>query len=339
MKLLKKVLITLVVIIALAVIAAYFLPRKVKVQRSLAINAPAELVFEQINTLKNWEKWSPWHKLDPSMKLTYEGPGSGQGASYSWESNQENVGKGKLTILASMPFDSIATSMDFMENGVAVGGYKLSQTDSGLVLTWSMESDMGMNPIGRWFGLLMDDMIGADFEKGLASIKQIAESTPAEPKEPEVKVEETTTASQNVLTVKDSATSVAEVTAKLGPAYAEIMEQIGKNGANQVAPVFAMYHHWSKDKIVFEAGIPVDKAIKPDAKSRVKAWEMQGVNAVVADHYGDYSNLEKTHMKIDEYIKKNGKTVTGAPWESYVTDPGKEPDASKWLTKVYYPVQ
>lgn len=339
MKLLKKVSIAIAIIIALLVIIAYFLPQKVTVKRSLAINAPAEVVFEQINTLKNWEKWSPWHKLDPSMKLTYEGPESGQGASYSWDSQQENVGKGKLTILASIPFDSIATSMDFMENGVAVGGYKLANTDSGLVLTWSMESDMGMNPLARWFGLLMDGMIGSDFEKGLAAIKEIAESTPVKPKEPEVKIEETITASQYVVTMKDSASSVAEVTAKLGPAYAEIGKQVTKNGASQAGPVFAIYHAWSKDKIVFEAGIPVDKMIKPDAGSKVSAWEMQGMNVVVADHYGDYNNLEKTHKKIDEYLQKNGKKVAGSPWESYITDPGQEPDASKWLTKIYYPVQ
>ena len=32
------------------------------------------MVYDQVNTLKNWENWSPWHKIDKGMKLTYSGP-------------------------------------------------------------------------------------------------------------------------------------------------------------------------------------------------------------------------------------------------------------------------
>ena len=339
MKILKRILLTLVIIIGLAVIVAFFLPRKVKVQRSIVINAPVEVVFEQVNTLKNWEKWSPWHKLDTAMKITYEGPASGAGASYTWASNHEHVGNGKLTIESSVAYDSITTITDFMENGIATGLYTFTKSDSGVLVTWYIISDMGMNPIGRWFGLAMDGMVGPDFEKGLASIKQIAESTPAAAAAPEVKIEEITLGSQVVLTIKDSANSVPELSAKFGPMFAEILEQIGKGGASQAGPVFVIYHSFTPEKIVFEAGIPADKMVKPDAKGRAKAWEMPGGKVVVADHYGDYSTLEKTHMQIDEYIKSNGKTVTGAPWESYVGDPSVVTDVTKLLTKVYYPVQ
>ena len=102
-------------IIIVLLVASFFLPKHIHIERSVFIKAPAEVVFNQINVLKNWEEWSPWHQIDTTMLITYTGPEGGIGSAYEWKSDNRNAGKGKLTILYSHAYDTIATEMDFME--------------------------------------------------------------------------------------------------------------------------------------------------------------------------------------------------------------------------------
>jgi hypothetical protein len=176
MKTLKKAGLGLLILIVALAAVGFLLPRQVHVERSLAMKAPPAAIFTQINTLRNWPQWSPWHSLDPQMKLVYTGPAEGAGAAYSWTSDNSNVGNGTLTITGSQPFDRIDTSMDFQENGQATSTYLLRPTAGGTQVTWTMDSDMGANPAARYIGLMMDNMVGSDFEKGLASLKKIVEA-------------------------------------------------------------------------------------------------------------------------------------------------------------------
>ncbi len=171
----KKILLGLLGIIVLLVIVSFFLPREVHVERSIVINAPQEIAFEQVNTLKNWENWSPWNELDPNMSIVYSGPESGTGAMYTWEGN-DKVGKGNLKITNSEPFNRVETDLDFMEQGVAKGYYTFEPVEGNTKVTWGFDSDMGMNPIGRYMGLMMETFLGPDFEKGLSNMKIAAES-------------------------------------------------------------------------------------------------------------------------------------------------------------------
>ena len=175
MKLLKKLFLIFLALIAILLLIALFLPSKVRVERSLVIGTSPVKIFEQINVLTNWEKWSPWHKLDPNMKLQYSGPPAGEGAKYAWQSQQHNVGNGTLTISKSVTNELLETAMHF-DDGDGTGVFKLEKNQNATRVVWSMETDMGKNPIGRYVGLMMDKMVGPDFEKGLNNLKAICEA-------------------------------------------------------------------------------------------------------------------------------------------------------------------
>jgi hypothetical protein len=53
-------------------------------------------------TLRKWEAWSPWAKLDPTAKSTLEGPSAGVGAVFAWSGNNQ-IGEGRMTITDSRP--------------------------------------------------------------------------------------------------------------------------------------------------------------------------------------------------------------------------------------------
>lgn len=173
MRFIKKLLAFLLILILILLIVGFLLPEKVQVERSMIMNAPPEIVFNQINTTRAWESWSPWHEQDPDIELTYFGPPTGVGAGYEWKSKV--VGNGRLTITESIPYSLVATDLDFLEKGRATGGYILDSVSGGTRVTWAMEADMGWNPISRYFGLFMDIMIGHEFEKGLNNLRRQVE--------------------------------------------------------------------------------------------------------------------------------------------------------------------
>ena len=173
MKILKIVGIVIISILILLLIISFFLPSKVQVERSIEIDAPQETIFAQVNSLKNWEHWSPWELNDPNMESTFSGPDRGVGAIHQWESEQS--GNGKQEITESNHPDLIRTKLDFGEQGSAESYWHFEKQNGKTRVTWGMTSDMGQNPVGKYIGLMMDSMIGNDYEEGLNNLKDHTE--------------------------------------------------------------------------------------------------------------------------------------------------------------------
>jgi hypothetical protein len=174
----KRILIGLVVVVGAVLIYASTRPNTYHVERATKIDAPATVVFSQLEDFKAWGAWSPWEKLDPNMKKTYDGPPKGIGASYAWEGNNK-VGAGKMTIKDAKAPTSISYELQFIKpfNAVAATTFTLApEGDKATRATWAMD---GQNTfIGKVFGLFMnmDKAIGADFERGLAGLKTVSET-------------------------------------------------------------------------------------------------------------------------------------------------------------------
>jgi len=176
----KKILLLALVVIVLGVgifaVVVAMQPSHYRVERSATMNAPAQVVFNQVNDFHKWDAWSPWAKLDPNMKTSFEGAPAGTGAIYNWTGNSD-VGEGRMTITDSKPADLIKIKLDFIKPFAATNATVFSFKPQGnqTAVTWTMDGDN--NFIGKAFCLFMnmDKMVGADFEKGLGQMKAVAE--------------------------------------------------------------------------------------------------------------------------------------------------------------------
>jgi uncharacterized protein YndB with AHSA1/START domain len=92
-------------------IYAATLPKEFSVSRSIAINAPPEKIFPLINDLKRFNEWNPFAKQDPTIVITYDGPQSGKGAGYSWDSKGK-AGKGSSGITDASPPSRVNMRLD-----------------------------------------------------------------------------------------------------------------------------------------------------------------------------------------------------------------------------------
>jgi len=174
--LLRKVFYGLLIALAALVLIAYLLPRKVHVERAVQIASPPEVVFVLVNSFKRYNEYSPWYDLDPNAAYTYSGPESGVGARMAWVSQDPSVGTGAQEIVASERPRLVRTRLDF-DAGQADAMWTIVPVDGGSQVTWAFDSDLGLNPVTRYMGLLIDRFVGKDYEKGLAKLRQVAEAT------------------------------------------------------------------------------------------------------------------------------------------------------------------
>ncbi|HTS80977.1 MAG TPA: SRPBCC family protein [Myxococcaceae bacterium] len=174
---LRKVLIGLGAVIVVLLIVIATRPSSFRVERSTRIAAPPDAVFGLVNDLHAWDRWSPWAKLDPSMKVTYGGPPAGLGATYHWTGN-DKVGEGKMLITESRPAEKVALRLEFLKPMASVNqvDFSLRPQGGGTQVSWAMGGPLDF--MGKAMDLVvgMDAMIGKDFEKGLSSLRTESEA-------------------------------------------------------------------------------------------------------------------------------------------------------------------
>ncbi len=171
----KKILIAFIALIAIAVGVVALQPGTYRVERSKIMAAPPQVVFEQVNDFHHWEAWSPWAKLDPAAKNSFEGPDSGKGAIFRWAGNKD-VGEGSMTILESRPNEFIRLQLDFIKpfKSTAMVEFRFEPHDAGSDVYWIMSGNKNFISKAVCMFSSMDKMVGGDFERGLANMEKAA---------------------------------------------------------------------------------------------------------------------------------------------------------------------
>lgn len=173
-------LITILIAVAVAILALVgFIasrPNEFRITRSATITAPLAQVFERVNDFDHWQAWSPWARMDPNAKNSFEGTPSGVGAIFHWEGNNK-VGEGGMTILESWQPERIRIQLDFLKPFKATNAveFTFAPEGDGTLVTWSMSGRA--NFMNKAFTLVMgcDKMIGGQFEQGLANLNAVCQ--------------------------------------------------------------------------------------------------------------------------------------------------------------------
>lgn len=333
MKTLKKVLYWFAGILALLVVFSFILPKTYKVERNTFIKSNPEIIYSLVSNFQQWHLWVAWTKeVDSTVIFELNGPTAQVGASWKW--NGEILGKGEMILTELEPPRLVAYDLAFDEGKYRSKGKLVieSQADS-VKVSWFDEGDLGYNPISRYMGLLMDRMMGPDFEKGLAKLKTVAESRKDWPK-----MEETTMPKQVALTIRDSA-GPDTYSMVMGKAYGEIMSFIGSNKLKVSGAPFSITVKWDSVTMssIMDIGIAVENAV--NGKGRIQVQNFPEQKVMMAHYFGPYEKIAPAYQILEQYIEENDKVIVGAPWEIYITDPMTEKDTMKWETSILFPVK
>jgi uncharacterized protein YndB with AHSA1/START domain len=157
-------------------ILAAIKPDTFSVRRVITVKAPPEKIFPLINDFHQWGSWSPYENKDPAMKRSFSGSASGKGAVYGWEGNR-NVGSGRMEILDTSAPSKIVIKLDFFSpfEGHNTAEFTMLPQGDATNVTWLMYGPAPfMHKVMQVF-MNIDNMIGKDFEVGLANLKKLTE--------------------------------------------------------------------------------------------------------------------------------------------------------------------
>lgn len=164
-------------LIALLLVMASRRPDVFHIERATTINAPPERIYALLEDFHQWPAWSPWEKLDPNMQRTIAGAPRGVGATYEWSGNNK-AGAGRMEITTAEPPRTLTIQLDFTRPFKASNttAFVLTPTGQGTHLNWTMEGRNDLMAKVFTFFMNMDQMVGKDFEAGLANLKRVTES-------------------------------------------------------------------------------------------------------------------------------------------------------------------
>lgn len=333
MKVLKVILYIVLAIVVIGAAAVFMIPTEYHVERSVTVNAPKKLVMQQAGRFENFVKWSPWNKLDPNMTTKIEGTDGTVGAKYSWVGNDE-VGEGNM-IITGVSENQIDEDLNFLKPFESSAKVSLifEATDGGTKATWAMDGESGrpmnlMNP-------MMDGMLGADFESGLADLKRISEEIASSDTFRGFKIEPTELSARTYIGKKDTV-GFADMEPFFATNFGAAMGALTKKKAPVVGMPSGIYFLWDEpnQQAVLAAAVPVDGD-----------YTLPGFDAIPASgpalkiaYYGAFDGSAEAHYAMDDYLAARGLEFGDDDLviEEYVTDPTTEPDTTKWLTNIYY---
>ena len=175
MKRSKKLLLGFAVFLIILLPVAWLLPSRKQIERSIMVNGKPEDVFALTATLKRWPDWTAWTTNRYSdLTMRFEGPDTGVGATLM--ATGKSSGDGAVKIIAADAASGISYTLDFNHGTqIFTGAIRQMNAPGGVRVAWTLEADLGMNPLKRWGGLAMDSLMGGDMENGLANLKQQVE--------------------------------------------------------------------------------------------------------------------------------------------------------------------
>lgn len=341
MRLLIRIVVVVGVLLVALVGIGFLLPQAARVERATVVAAPPATVFALVNSFRQFDRWSPWADRDPAMKVERSGAEFGVGAKYAWSGNRA-VGSGSQEIVASTPNREVRVKLAFGGfDGASEAVFTIVPEGEGSRVTWSLRTALGRNPVDRYFGLLMDRMVGPDYETGLARLKALAETLP-----------KTDFATLDVALVDgrpepyayvsgSTSTEGADVGPALAQAYARVAAAVAAAGLKQAgAPIAVTRRYDPAAKVYdFDAALPVDRgeARFPES-SGVRLGATPPGRRLRVTHTGPYATLGAAYGQLAAFEAAYGFAETGDSWEQFVSDPGTTPEA-ELVTTISVPVK
>ena len=331
-KVLRFIGILLLILVLIVVILGLIEPKDVTVERTLVINAPREVVWEQMVNFKNGPNWDPWSAADPSATRNYFGTDGQPGSGYSWEGKKMGVGTMKDTGISG---DKMNYSLHFEKpwSGDASGFYKVENNGSGgTKVTWNYYQHMNFPMNGMQAFMSMDKMLGNMFDSGLVNLKKYVESGKAGAGT-NATVHETQFAAHNYAGIRKTI-AMSDIMKFCEESNATLSKELG----GIIGPETSLYYTWDTVKHTTDMALvfPIADSIKSVKGASV--FHINASKAVMLTYKGGYSGMPAAHGAINKYMAAHGQKM-GMAIEEYTVNKPQEPDSNKWVTNIYYLIQ
>lgn len=339
MKLLKYILLALMLLVVLAALYLGSLDGKYDVTRSRIIEAPREVVFNEINDYKNWKEWGPWYEEDSTIAVTYGENTVGLGASYTWTGVEgdgqmqtlkvEEPSRIEQEIVFFMPFGEMRSDIHWTMEAV----------EQGTELTWSINGEMPF--FMRFMAANMEEQMGPMEERGL---ELFAENLENKLNTYSIEPGGVVDRSSTFYLYLTASSRIDDMGRKFDELMKELDDYIKDSGLRPSGYPFAIYHEYDEENgtTMFSVAYPVPERISTEKGTNVLSGFLDRGSFFKTVLNGNYNYLDEAWQfalteagALKDYVPVDG----GEPLEIYVEAPLSTPDPSKWITEIYIPVQ
>jgi effector-binding domain-containing protein len=244
---------------------------------------------------------------------------------------------GSLEIVGADPLERVRMRLELgTARPAAAELHLLPDTDTTRVI-WSYDTDVGTNPLARYFGRWFDGAIGPQLEVGLTRLKSVAEQLP---RGDFADLEVTLVDAVPVLVAYTEGPSGGDALASLGSAYARIDKFLADRRLTQAGARIRVPASREESGPAFEAAVPIEhEPEKPvPANSPVQVHRSPGGTALRAVHRGPLADVPKTYGKLVAFAAAHGHELVGATWDEFASDPRTTPEADL-VTHVFVAVK
>ena len=178
MKIVKIILLSLVGLIALALLAALFVPKSFTISYTQTINVPKQAVYDYVRILGNQTQYNIWVMADTNLNPEIIGTDGTVGAISKWNSSMDEVGEGEQKITLLTP-DRLELDLQFKRpfEGHAKVAYSfkaISANETEITSEFYSEANYPINLPSYLFG---KPMLQKALTQNVTNIKNILENT------------------------------------------------------------------------------------------------------------------------------------------------------------------
>lgn len=295
-----------------------FIPDKLEISETASLDISSSLTYRTLSEEGKWTRWWPGEpSAENAMANSQPVHFFHNGTRYTIVHKSINV----VEIELLMKSDTISSTL-------LVIPLKKDST----VLFWRCALSSGSGPFAKVTRYQQAKKIKESFDLILDSVKSFL-------LKPQNRY--------NIFIDRNRVTDTLLVTNKIildhypspGEVYSlvgNVKKYVSQNNAKETN--YPMLHVMKTDSSQFKVmvAIPVNKALK-DSETNVFKRMVPG-NILVTTVTGGRHTIEKAFAELELYISDNKLTPPAIPFESLVTDRLNEPDTSKWVTRIYYPI-
>ena len=329
MKTLKKIGIAILALILLLLILSFVLSKEVHVKATKSFNAPQVYVFNLVNNFETYPSWNAWIKNDPGIQLTYNEKTSGEGAGYTW--NSEQSGSGSMHYDKVVGMDSILATMRFEGMEDSKVNYYFENDGGKTTVTWELKSKLRV-PFNL-MKLFFEFSIKKAYRESLNNIESIIEER-INGKYGPYQINEVQMNEKHYLMSRDEV-AFANIQRFYTRNLGAIFQKIQNEGLMMDGKPSGLFFKYDENNGVTDmaAAIPVTESVSMEG---LTSYTIPEGEAISIDFYGDYSKTEDAHNAMEQYMRDRSLLSNPPVVEEYVTDPIEVKDPNKWLTQIRY---
>ena len=339
MKAFKYILFLLLILIIGMAIYVAIQPNEFEVSRTRTINAPSQVVYNQVIDLKNWEAWSSWAESDPDMRITLSEQTKGIGGSYSWE---DKDGAGNMKITETIPNTSIQQEMQFEDMPASNVSWNFQENKDGATqVKWTISGKDLTFKFKAFTTLIggIEKEIAPHYERSLEKLDSIVL---ASMQVYSVNINGITQHGGGYYIYNTASCKISDLPSKMEELMPKITSYTKQNSITMAGAPFTSYHKWDieNNAVMFSCCIPTTEKVitsEPD----ILTGQLKPFKAIKTTLKGNYTNLKEAWETASNYIKTNNleEAPDASALEVYRTEPSRTPNPADWITEIYIPIK